>query len=251
MFGVDSNWQVQNGFEYFMKRQRPGVAWFTTDDLAWLTSTDATERFRSLVETSRRAGRDLVITPDVAATLAAHGVQLHVQDIDRLPGGPSRETILASQLAELHPRTLYALGILRPNRESPLDMPELTAAWAALTGAATQLPALGNYTIAIGEVGQPPLLIDSRDRPFRIKRKIDSADFDVRMESWLPTDTIRRAGFGQVIINRRHVLILERGVSFVALGPLDQPELVVYRSGIFAPLARLTLPPCDAIPCPM
>ena len=85
-------------------------------------------------------------------------------------------------------------------------------------------------------MGHRPFLIDSRDRPFRLQAKLDTANFDIRMESWLPTDTIRRAGFGHVIVNRRHVLTLERGVSFVALGVLDEPSVVIYRSGIF-PLA--------------
>ena len=69
------------------------------------------------------------------------------------------------------------------------------------------------------------------------------------MESWLPTDTIRRAGFGHVIVNGQHALTLERGVSFVALGPLDEPALTIYRSGIFAPLPRLTSSCYDVVPC--
>ena len=59
------------------------------------------------------------------------------------------------------------------------------------------------------------------------------------MESWLPTDTIRRAGFGHVVVNRRHALTIERGVSFVALGPFNEPVLTVYRGSLFAPIPRL------------
>jgi hypothetical protein len=97
---------------------------------------------------------------------------------------------------------------------------------------------LNNYTIVLGEVGHRPFLIDSRDRPFRIQTNFDAANFDIRMESWLPTDTIRRMGFGHVIVNRRHTLTLERGVSFAALGAPGEPSLVIYRSSIFAPLQR-------------
>jgi hypothetical protein len=57
------------------------------------------------------------------------------------------------------------------------------------------------------------------------------------MESWLPTDTIRRAGFGHVVVGRRHALTLERGLNFVTL-PAGEP---VYGSGLFAPVPRLVL----------
>jgi hypothetical protein len=254
IFGVDANWQVQNAFEYFMKRSRPGVAWFTTDDLQWLSDPGVTEKFRHFTMVNTQAGREVVVTPDVAAQLRAHGYQLSFSNLDDFERSQSlalsRERVFASQIGVLRPRTTYALGILRPNRESPLDLVELTAAWTVLTGGTTALPTLGTYTIVLGETGQRPALVESRDRPFRLRMTLDTADFDVRMESWLPTDTIRRAGFGQVIVNRRHVLILERGVSFVALGPLDEPALVLYRSGIFAPLGRLMPWSCPgATPC--
>jgi hypothetical protein len=232
IFGVDANWQVQNAFEYFMKRERPGVPWFISDDLEWLNLPGVTERFRHFTDVNVRAGREVIITPDFAAKLRARGYQSSF-------GEMSADTVFASQLDVLRRGTTYTLGILRPNRESPLDMPELTAAWDRLTNGTAPLPALANYTIVIGEVGHRPFLIDSRDRPFRLQTKLDTANFDVRIESWLPTDTIRRAGFGQVVVNHRHILSLERGVSFVALGPVDEPALVIYRSNIFAPLRRL------------
>ena len=36
VYGVDTNWQVQNAFEYFMRERRPGVPWFITEQLEWL-----------------------------------------------------------------------------------------------------------------------------------------------------------------------------------------------------------------------
>ena len=243
IFGVDANWQVQNAFEYFMKRERPGVPWFTSEDLEWLDPPGVTERFRHFALVNAHAGREVIVTPDFIAKLRARGYQLPVEDLDdverRVSLSQSHETVFADELGALRPRTTYALGILRPNRESPLDMAELTVAWSILTGGTVPLPALRNYVIVVGEVGHRPFLVDSRDRPFRVKTKLDTADVDVRMESWLPTDTIRRAGFGHVIVNGRHVLTLERGVSFVAFGILDAPSMVIYRSGIFEPLRRL------------
>ena len=77
--------------------------------------------------------------------------------------------------------------------------------------------------------------MESQDRPYRVRAEIPPYHFDVRMESWLPTDTIRRAGFGHVIVNRDHALIVERGLSFIAVGPGGEP---VYASGPFAPVGR-------------
>jgi hypothetical protein len=100
---------------------------------------------------------------------------------------------------------------------------------------------LRDYTAVVGRVGEKPVLIESQNRPYRVRLRVESYDFDVRMESWLPTDTIRRAGFGHVIVNRQHALTLERGLSFVALGPSGGP---FYSSGLFAPLTRhLVRPP--------
>jgi hypothetical protein len=96
-----------------------------------------------------------------------------------------------------------------------------------------------NYMVAVGEVGRAPMLVESQEHPFRVQVKLGSANFDIRMESWLPTDTIRRAGFGQVVVNRRHVLTLDRGLSFAAVGIMGEPSLVLYRGGLFAPLPRL------------
>jgi hypothetical protein len=57
------------------------------------------------------------------------------------------------------------------------------------------------------------------------------------MEAWLPADTMRRAGFGQVIVNRRRMLTLERGVSVLVLRP-DGSSVTAYASGLFAPVGR-------------
>jgi hypothetical protein len=151
----------------------------------------------------------------------------------------SRARGAALQLSRLRPGTTYVLGILRPYREYPLRQEELAAAWAALTNSLAPLPPIRNYTIIIGEAGGSPLFVDADDHPFRTHAVHGSAHFDIRMESWLPTDTIRRAGFGHVIVNRRHVLTLDRGMSFVALDDLDDPSLVIYQSGLLAPLPRL------------
>jgi hypothetical protein len=58
------------------------------------------------------------------------------------------------------------------------------------------------------------------------------------MESWLASDTIRRMGFGHVIANHQHTLIVERGVSLVTFGVDGAATRTAYESNIFARQAR-------------
>jgi hypothetical protein len=58
------------------------------------------------------------------------------------------------------------------------------------------------------------------------------------MDSWLKSDAIRRMGFGHVIAARQHSLIVERGVSFVALDDRGTAIRTAYAANIFAPQAR-------------
>jgi hypothetical protein len=148
-------------------------------------------------------------------------------------------TQFGERIESMRPGTPYALAILRPDREFPLDTLGLARAWEVLAPGVA-LPALRQYTLIVGKAGERPVLIESQDRPYRIQARVEPFDFDVRMESWLPTDTIRRAGFGHVIVNRTHALTLERGISFVSLGPGGGP---IYGSGLFAPLARQLIDP--------
>ena len=54
IFGVDSNWQIQNAFEYFMREHRPGVAWFTTDELSGFDGRAARDRVQCVSRRSMR-----------------------------------------------------------------------------------------------------------------------------------------------------------------------------------------------------
>jgi hypothetical protein len=58
------------------------------------------------------------------------------------------------------------------------------------------------------------------------------------MEAWLPTDTIRRMGFGHVVAARQHTLIVERGVSFAAFDDNGRAIRTAYASNIYAPQTR-------------
>jgi hypothetical protein len=58
------------------------------------------------------------------------------------------------------------------------------------------------------------------------------------MDSWLTSDTIRRMGFGHVIVARQHTLIVERGLSFAAFDERGATIQRAYRSNIYAPQRR-------------
>jgi len=77
-----------------------------------------------------------------------------------------------------------------------------------------------------------------------LRGALDSAEtiyrraVDIRMESWLAADTIRRMGFGHIIAAHQHTLIVERGVSFAAFDSSGRAIRTAYASNIFAPQAR-------------
>ena len=230
IYGVDTNWQVQNAFEYFMHARKPGTPWFTTDEFEWLQDPDLPERFETFIDANRDMGREILVAPGVYKKLPPG---LFTVTEPPRPGNALLEHTMA-----LRDGTPYALGILRPDREYPLDKAILASAWSRVTAGSAALPELRQFTIVIGRVGAPPMLIKSEDRPYRVRMRMEPFNFDIRMESWLPTDTIRRAGFGHVIVDRTHLLTLERGVSFAALGPGGE---AVYDSGLFAPIPRYGL----------
>jgi hypothetical protein len=73
------------------------------------------------------------------------------------------------------------------------------------------------------------------DVPFRSQAALDGLSVTVRMDAWFPFDTIRRMGFGHVIAGRHHSLIVERGLSFVALDDQGRAAQVEYAAGLFEP----------------
>jgi len=187
-------------------------------------------RFQRLIDANLEMDRAVVVSTGAYTNLVSRGYSGAI-------GGPARdgfvETVLAARLG-----TPYALAILRPDPEYPLDTLAIGRAWAWLTAGAVNLPELRSYTILAGRVGSAPDLLKSENDPYRIRQRVEPFELDIRMESWLPTDTIRRSGFGHVIVGRTHMLTLERGVSFIALGPDGGPA---YHSGLFAPIPRHVL----------
>jgi hypothetical protein len=135
------------------------------------------------------------------------------------------------------PGTRYVVCVLRPGRDLPLDRDELARLLQRLAGAPIVLPP-DDYVAMAGLVGQPPLLVAADARPFRRRLELGGVDVEIRMESWLAFDTIRRMGFGHVVAAHQHTLIVERGVSFVAFDEGGHALATAYASNIFAPQPR-------------
>jgi hypothetical protein len=148
---------------------------------------------------------------------------------------------LTRRLASLPRGSVYVLALLRAYNDIPLDTAELAAAVSNLTDATATLRTDGVYTIMAGRTGEAPAIIKSEKEPFRLRLSVGTVPLDIRMESWLPVDTMRRAGFGHVIVEHRHVFTLERGVSVVAFGPDRRPLVATYASGLFAPPTRFRI----------
>lgn len=237
-FGLDANWQVQNAAEYYMREHKPAAAWFVTDELKWLTPENRGGFSRFAAD-----NRPVVVTEDALRKI------VRADPDGYLPLPADARPTLAEQVSLLPAGVTYALAVLRPYRELPIDRGELERAWKALAGD-TPLPTLEDFTIVVGRVGERPHVIRSSQRPFRATTALGGLNIDVRMESWLPTDTIRRSGFGHVIVNRHHMLAIDRGISLVALGSSGPPVLTAHRAGLFAPVQRWVFGAGDTLPVP-
>ena len=223
---ADVNWQLENGFDYYQHFLHP--------ELNMLRATDAVLTLPFIVRDNLADAREVFATPAAMAVAQAAYGDLLTFDPD--PAVDVRP--LAARIRRLPPGALYVLAVLDPYPDLPFDADELGAASRQLTAGSTALGRELAYTVIAGIAGRNPSLDRRSDRPWRQRIRLGDVDLDVRMESWLPADTIRRAGFGQIVVNRRHVLILERGVSFVALSADGQPLQIAYASSLFAPLVR-------------
>jgi hypothetical protein len=140
------------------------------------------------------------------------------------------------------------LTLLAPYPDVPFDRAELAEALAYLTGGTATLDGGPSYTMLAGFLGGRPTVIRRSERPFREAFQLGRLAVEIRMESWLPTDTIRRAGFGRVTVARRHVLTVERGIGVVGFAQDGTAPQVEYASALLAPLPRfrVTLPSSNA-----
>jgi len=224
---TDLNWQIANGLSYYAKVTNPEIAQARMPDVLLYAP--------ALVADNRAIGREVVVTERARTELqSAYGPFIRTA-LDRITAPPP----LTAELAAVPRGTRYVLVALRPSRDqAPLNRTDIGAALRAIAGGRdVDLPQKGYVAIG-GVAGEPPVFVIASDEPFRRSTTIAGAAVEIRMESWLATDTIRRMGFGHVIVSRRHTLIVERGVSFVAFGETGEPIHTAYRSNIFAPQPR-------------
>jgi hypothetical protein len=220
----DLNWQVHNALGYYLQQYRP--------DLAQAHSSQVLPHFPAFAEANLTKGRDIVLTAPAAERVeAAYGPLYDVRPDHRAPVAP-----LDTALSVLD--TLYVLAVLTPVPNAAIDREPLTRAVQRL--AHGPLPG-GRYVVLAGRAGSPPTLVRASDRPFRVSTRLEALRLDIRIDSWLPFDTMRRAGFGHVIANGRHAVTIERGVTFAALGTSGRPWMVHYAGGAFAPVPRFVI----------
>jgi hypothetical protein len=218
----DLNWELHNGLVYYARHVRPGLRIFSAERTL--------PELREFVASNGREGRDVVLTPS-----AADKVRRAFPDLRIEPDPRTAVQSLAERVAGLPEGTVYVFASLAPHREHPVRQAQRDSVAGVLTdGRLASLPH-SRYTVIAGVAGQMPELVAAARRPYRLKRRIGGIQLDIRMESWLPEETFRRSGFGQVVANRRQVLVMDRGLSFVALNPDGTIMAVEYEAGLYAP----------------
>jgi Protein of unknown function (DUF2723) len=231
IFLIDLNWQVQNGLSYFGKIKRPGLAYARMPEVLLYAP--------ALIADNHQIDRDVVLTRRAQSALAAaYGplITSHPYEPDAQPPLTMRE--IAGRVPK---GTRYALCVLRPSREFQLDRQDLDFGLRTLSAGSPVHLSEGDYMAVVGIAGEAPSLITSADRPFRATAPVNGVAVELRMDSWLSVDTIRRMGFGHVIVARQHTLILERGVSFVTFDGEGRALQTAYLAGIFAPDLRFVV----------
>jgi transmembrane protein TMEM260 (protein O-mannosyltransferase) len=220
------NWQLENALLYFTRSQRR--------DIAWVRLPDVMLHFPFLVRDNEAISRDIVMDSYAAHDVTgAYGPLFPLQPDPLLPVPDLGEAV-----ALLPAGTPYVLCLLTPPREEHLDPVRFATALATLTRQDAPAVTNGAYQLIAGLSGEAPLVTRSADRPFRAEFRLLDEPFTVRMESWLPSDTFRRAGFGHVLRGREHVLTLERGVNLVWFDRSARPSPPLYAASLYAPGPR-------------
>lgn len=223
---TDLNWQVQNGLSYFTSAIRPEIADARMPDVLLYAP--------ALIRDNLAAGRDVAVTEKARAELTTAYGPLFRADLDPRV----RVESVAAIAADVPPGTRYVLCLLRPSHDLPLDPLDVNAAARALGAPNAFAWPQGDYTVVAGVTGRAPAFAIGSATPFRRHIVLDGVPVDIRMESWLASDTIRRMGFGQVVAARRHTLIVERGLSFAAFDDRGGAIRTGYEANLFAPQPR-------------
>jgi len=223
------DWQSENALLYASRWERPGVV--------WVRLAEVLPHLPFFVADNRSLGRDIVLAGSAAAnTVGAYGLLFPIVADDTVPAPP-----LESIVSAIPRGSPYVLCLLTPTRETAFDAGSFDVAVATLTAARAPARTPSSFEVWAGVAGEKPIAYVTSTGPFRQQFSIAGELITVRMESWLPTDTFRRAGFGHVLHGREHALIVERGVSLVWWGR-DGAARTAYTAGLYGPQPRFRIP---------
>lgn len=226
LLAAQLNWQVENALLYESRYSRPQVVWTRLSDVLL--------HFPLLVRDNQAGGRDVVLTAGAVRDVShAFGPLLPVV-ADPLPA-----LTVAAHAARVPRGTRYVLTILPPTRDQTLDDDMVRETLDLLTGGRTKRPSGQAYELFVGTVGDAPSLHRSSARPFRETFRLPEGVLDVRMDGWVPLETFRRAGFGHAILDRRRLIVIERGLT---LGTLGASPTVSYAGGLYEAQPRYRIP---------
>ena len=223
---TDLNWQVQNGLSYFGQEIAP--------DLAYERMPAVILYAPALIADNASIDRDVALTERARGELTDAYGPLIASARDPRVAVPT----LADATRDLPDGSRYVLCILKPTRDLSLDWDDIGRSLSAQAGGRSIEVPDGDYIAIAGRRGRAPDLVMGSNRPFRRSLELDGVTVDIRMESWLAADTIRRMGFGHVIAAHHHTLIVERGVSFAAFDASGSAIRTAYAANIFAPEPR-------------
>lgn len=228
---TDLNWQVQNGLSYFGQEIAPQIAYERMPAVILYAP--------ALIADNAAINREVVLTERAHSALAGAYGPLFAFVRDPRVVAPS----LADATRDLPDESRYVFCILKPTRDLSLDWDDVGRALSAQTGGSPVEVPDGDYIAVAGRRGYPPDVVTGSNRPFHRSVDLAGVTVEIRMESWLAADTIRRMGFGHVIAAHHHTLIVERGVSFAAFDVSGRPIRTAYASNIFAPQPRYLIRP--------
>ena len=225
---TDLDWQIENVLLYTARYLRP--------DIAWVRLGDVMPHLPYVIEDNHAIGRDVLLTADAAArVVSAYGAGFPLVEDTTTPS-------LVSVLEAVPRGAPYVLTVLTPPREKSLPEQILTEALAVLTGGSAPPRQAASYEVISGLAGFRPQTYRSSNRPFTEHFVSGEEPLTVRMDSWLPSDTFRRAGFGHVLRGRDRVLVVERGVSVAWVTRGGEWSVPFYAAGLFAPEPRYRIP---------
>ena len=218
---VDLNWQIANGLSYFASNVAPEVAVARLRDVLLYAP--------ALIQSNLSGGREVVANEHAAKLLGLqYGPLIEIREERDAP-----RITLADTARNVSPGARYVLCVLKPSKDFTIDRNDVRTALGTLTGGAVvEMPA-GDYAVVAGLAGSPPALAFGNDAPFRRRVHLADVSVQIRMDSWLSADTIRRMGFGHAVARHHHTLIIERGVSFATFGDDGNPQEQAYFANLF------------------